>query len=103
MKIFECRGKDDGFVTGFAYWNDGLRKLTKHSNSKRHQEAIVAVAGLNSAQKVDDMLDKHVMTSKQDNRYMLINVVQVIKFLGRQGLAFRGKLTLYWDFHNITL
>ena len=73
---------------GFAYWNDGARKLQKHELCVREIKG-----GDASQPKIDVALAKSLTTSREYNYLMLSHVVEALQFLARQNLASRGSYT----------
>lgn len=92
---------------GFCYWNDGQRKLDKHAKSNQHKESIKQVChgGDRSQPKIDVSLDLSIKTSRDQNRTIMKHVIQALKLLSRQNLAFRGSHTPDSEFneHNSNL
>lgn len=84
------KSADDAFIrTGFSNWKRALEKFEKHQNSLSHRDAMDQVAGKN--RDVGEMLRKGYGEQKAENRQMLKAIVSSVRFLGRQGLALRGR------------
>ena len=74
-------------VNGFTNWKDATTKFAKHESSDFHKACAEA---LSSTVDIGDMLNKQAVSEKQANREYLLKVLSSVRFLARQGLAFRG-------------
>ena len=85
--------------TGYTDWKNALEKkkgFSKHQSSDSHKEAterrITAPAQVKGD--VDQLFSsKKVLDEQKRNREILSTIVSNIRYLGGQGLAFRGN----WD------
>ena len=66
-----------------------LERFEKHQSSLSHRDAMDQVVGKN--RDVGEMLRKGYAEQKAENRKMLTAILSSIRFLGRQGLALRGR------------
>ena len=76
--------------TGFCCWNDTSRALKKHATSGKHEEASLKLKLMMNEAPINAILDKVSKQQQEDNNEMLVLVVRALKYLARQGLAFRG-------------
>jgi len=65
---------------GFAYWNDGFRKLQKHERSEQHVAARNALHSLGGMRRIDEALDSSVKSNREAANKMLVNVVRALMF-----------------------
>ena len=84
--------KDLAFLRkGFTNWKDATEGFHRHELSKCHQEAIQVMIILpRTVQDVGESLSTAHARNKAENRRVLLKILQNVKFLGRQGIAFRG-------------
>ena len=86
------RCKDDIFCKTGSNWKKTLEKFEKHQNTKSHHEAIDLVIKIPSTSRnIGEMLSSSLASQKAENRKILMTILSNIRFLGRQGLAFRGQ------------
>ena len=84
------KSADDAFIrTGFSNWKKALEKFEKHQSSLSHRDAIDQVVYKN--RDVGEMLRKGYAEQKAENWQMLRSILSSIRYLGRQGLALRGR------------
>ena len=75
---------------GFCNWKDATRIIRKHKESKAHIEAVEAVITLPSTvSNVGELLSNTHKEEKLHARDMLRIILSSIRYLARQGLAFR--------------
>ena len=94
------KNKDDAFCkVGFTNWKKALDKFEKHQNTASHHEAVDLVVKIPSTtQNVGEMLTGRTYASqKEENRDMLLVILSSIRYLGRQGLALRGRYKISDD------
>jgi hypothetical protein len=101
---FACRTdassrRDSPYVSGTSPWNDLSRKLNIHATSRHHQQCVEALRAFEKREAVgvqaslggQSRLHASVMEGvRAENRCQLGNVFDIVKFLGRLGLPFRG-------------
>ena len=81
---------EDVFITaGFSNWKKALERFEKHQSSLSHRDAMDQVVG--NKKDVGEMLRKGYAEQKAENRQMLQAILSSIRYLGRQGLALRGR------------
>ena len=87
------KNKDEAFCkVGFTNWKKALEKFEKHQNTGSHHEAVELVVKIPSTTKnVGEMLSASYASQKAENKRMLSLILSSIRFLGRQGLALRGR------------
>ena len=78
--------------TGFSNWKKAIEKFEKHQTSKSHREAIDLVIKIPSPTKdVGEMLNRSHAEQKDENRQVLLKIFSSVRYLSRQGIAFRGR------------
>ena len=70
---------------GFRTWKNALQSFEKHQRSEYHK-----IASDQFSVDIGDALSKQHQEEKSVNSKMLLNLLESVRFLGRQGLAFRG-------------
>ena len=85
--------KDAAFTTsGFSNWKRAIEKFNKHETSMSHHQAVDFVEKIpRTTMNVGNMLSSTYAQQKAENRAMLQIILSSIRFLGRQGLALRGR------------
>ena len=74
---------------GFVNWKDACASFRKHEACKYHIDAVQAITI--PQESVDGMLSQAHREQKKRNSCMLLTIMQMVQFLGRQGLALRGR------------
>ena len=88
--VVRNKSTDDAFIrTGFSNWKKALEKFDKHQSSLSHRDAMDQVVGKNK--NVGEMLQKGYAEEKAENKKMLKAILSSIRYVGRQGLALRGR------------
>ena len=76
---------------GFCNWKNATAQFQKHQESATHKQAVEVMIVLPSATKdVSELLVTQLAKEKEHNRRMFLKIVSSIRFLSRQGMAFRG-------------
>ena len=85
--------KDDALSkTGFNNWKKALERFEKHQNTTSHRDAVDLVVKIPSTTKdVGEMLSAGLASQKAESRKVLLTILSSIRYLGRQGLAMRGR------------
>ena len=85
--------KDRAFTTsGFSNWKKAIERFNKHESSLPHHQAVDFVEKIpRTTKNVREMLSSTYAQQKAENRAMLKIILSSIRFLGRQGLALRGR------------
>lgn len=77
---------------GFCNWKKGLERFNKHERTLSHHQAVELVEKIpNTTKNIGEMLSAISAEQKADNRVMLRTILTSLRYLGRQGLAFRGR------------
>ena len=94
-----CRSADrQGLLTsqspfvrdGFFNWKKALNRFKDHERSTAHREAVSKLQARSQGVNVGAMISKQYEAEKRNNRAMLMKLLHCIRYLARQGLAFRG-------------
>jgi hypothetical protein len=84
---------EPAFITsGFFNWKKAIDKFTDHQKSMCHRQAVFLLQQTASAPPVIAQLSVACMKQQEMARQCLLKVVRSVKFLLRQGLAFRGHI-----------
>lgn len=91
----ETHGKRTFIDVGFRKWKDSSILLEKHSQSKRHVNAMTSWLNFKAVDSkkessIKDKLDANRSKEVKANREHVKCLLRVTSLLGRQGLAFRG-------------
>lgn len=85
------RSQGDLAFTSKGYWKDATISFKNHEASTSHKDAMQVVVVIPSTcQDVGEMLSQEHACEKSENRQCLLRIFSIIRFLARQGLAFRG-------------
>ena len=77
--------------TGFSNWKDAIAKFTKHEGSRCHKDAILKTITLPATTKdVSELLSLQLSKERLERRKCFLKLLSNVRFLSRQGLAFRG-------------
>lgn len=97
---FSCRNfvhfgyEDEKFTKfGLQNWKKLKEKLQKHTQSSCHKRSYkewISYKSTKTAGTILDQLDNSNKDIKEKNREYLFKIIDIIKFLAKQGLAFRG-------------
>ena len=93
-----CSAEKQGLLTskspfvrdGFSNWKKALKRFKGHERSAAHREAVSKLQARSQAVNVGAMISKQHEAEKRNNRAMLMKLLHCIRYLARQGLAFRG-------------
>ena len=88
----KAASKDLAFIQrGFRNWKDATEGFRRHEQSKCHRDAVQAMIILpNCTQDIGESLSTAHMQNKADARKVFVKILQNVKLLGRQGIAFLG-------------
>ena len=88
----KANSKDLSFIQkGFTNWKDATEGFRRHEQSKCHQDAVQVMTVLpRTVRDIGELLSSARARGKVENRRVLLKIPQKVKFLGRQGIAFRG-------------
>ena len=83
--------KDLAFIKkGYTNWKDATESFRRHEKSNCHQETIQAVLIPSNVPDIGEMVSNLYAQNKVQNHKLFLKILQNIKFLARQGIAFRG-------------
>ena len=78
-------------MTGFSNWKDTTRSFTRHESTTAHKAATDLLVKIPlTTGDVGDMLSSAHTKEKASNQKCLVKVAENIRYLSRQGIAFRG-------------
>ena len=83
--------KDAFLSTGFSNWRKALDSFKDHEKSKFHVAALSLELVVPKCGNVREMTNENLKIKMAENRKCLLKIIETIQFLGRQGLASRGK------------
>ena len=90
-KLFSNTSDPSFIKRGFHNWKDATLKFRAHESSNTHKEAILKIVTLPKTTKdVGESLSSAVKLEKLERRAVMMKILSNIRFLARQGLAFRG-------------
>lgn len=75
---------------GFNNWKKAMQRFDEHEKSAMHREAVMKIAARSSSINVGAQLSKQHEADTKSHRRMLLKLLASIRYLARQGLAFRG-------------
>ena len=79
------------FITGgFGNWRKALKRFQEHEKSEMHLEAMERLAAKASSSHIGVQLNTHYAAEQKFHKIMLLKLLEVVRFLGRQGLPLRG-------------
>lgn len=85
------RNKEDCFITsGFSNWKHALEYFKQHENSKCHRTALTYEYVVPKCGDALAMVHEKAKTVMEGNRRCFLKILQSIRYLGRQGIAFQG-------------
>lgn len=76
--------------TGFTNWKKAIEKFKDHEDSSCHREAINVSEIAERNANLPEMFDSKLTYEKFDNRQAFLEILESIRYLGRQGLPLRG-------------
>ena len=74
--------------TGFTNWKKALEKFKIHASSAGHRLAMTTVAHEHNS--ISLQLQNASAKTHKENRSNLLKIIGAVKYLARQGMAFRG-------------
>lgn len=78
-------------TNGFSNWKDATVSFKNHESSIFHKEAVTVMVTLPSTTPdIGELLSKQHATAKLNSQHCLFQIILFARFMGRQGLAFRG-------------
>ena len=87
------QNKDQAYTKlGFSNWK---KAIDKHERTISHHQAVELISSIpNTTKNVGEMLSGIYAQQKTENRVMLRMILTSIRYLARQGLAFRGRFKI---------
>ena len=90
-KLTAEHNMEEAYITkGFNNWKKALEAFVDHQQSKAHRTAIIYEFIVHQCGDVLEMTVNDLSNKRLAERKYLIKVMECIRFLARQGLAFRG-------------
>ena len=83
--------KDAFLSAGFNNWKKALDSFKDHQKSKLHVAALSLEFVVPECGNIREMTSENLKTKMIENRKCLLKIIETIRFLGRQGLALRGR------------
>ena len=90
-KLKAEKTKDAFLSTGFSNWKKALDIFEDHQKSKLHVAALSLEFVVPKCGNVRDTTNENLKIKIAENRKCLLKIIETVQFLGRQGLALRGK------------
>lgn len=85
------KNKEEAFLSnGFRNWKKALDSFKEHQKSKCHIAALTFEVTIPRCGNIQEMTSEKIKSNMQENRKCLLKIIEIIQFLGRQGLALRG-------------
>jgi hypothetical protein len=102
LKLLELSSKsDDAFISrGFCNWKHAINKFQAHEKSSVHAHAVNQVAQ-RKALPIESQLSSQKQKEQRNCRIALVKLFTSIRFLARQGLAFRGNQTQSGNYNEL--
>ena len=91
-KFLSSKKREAAFISkGYTYWKEATTALKKHQTSDCHREAVEILIVLPQCTKdIAELQSAEHAAQKTLNRHMFMILLNNLRFLVRQGLAFRG-------------
>ena len=83
------RSEDAFTIAGFSNWEKATRRFESHTANDAHRHALFVIKAQNN-KTVGVQLDQEEEKKQQERRRCLLKIVKRIRYLLRQGLAFRN-------------
>jgi hypothetical protein len=92
LHLLDLSNKREAAYTtvGFLNWKKALDSFEKHSKSRSHIFCMHQLAQITSASPVDHLIIKQTAEKQLEARNCLLLIFTTVKYLARQGIAFRG-------------
>jgi hypothetical protein len=87
-----ARNMEQAFISnGYSNWKKALSRFKEHQVSECHKVAVDYERVIpKTCGNIIDMTDKTATKTREQNRHCLARILESLKYLARQGLAFRG-------------
>ncbi|KAK9714746.1 hypothetical protein RND81_06G116800 [Saponaria officinalis] len=94
-KVFKkCQGRGDIVTRGYNDWSHLSLRLKKHETSVEHVKNMTIWYELHlrlgKKQAIHEVAQKYIRKEKEHWKNVLLRIMSVVKFLGKNNLAFRG-------------
>ena len=86
----ETKSEPAFLTAGYCNWKKAIQKFSAHQSSACHNQALIQLTYVKSNQPVFAQLSAALTKQQQAARQCLLKSVKSVKYLLRQGLAFRG-------------
>ena len=101
MLTFNKKGDDAFTSTGFKNWKNALSRFKKHENSESHREATMKYTAALKSPSVSTLISNDIIKEQSIQRHVFLQEVNSLRFLARQGLAFRGHEKEEGNFYQV--
>lgn len=101
--LTSAKKSEKSFISsGFSNWKKALVRFNDHQKSECHQLALdheinIPKTNLN----IIDITNINAHKVRKENRHVFAKTVETLQFLGRQGIAIRGKDELESNFYQL--
>nr|XP_054761170.1 zinc finger MYM-type protein 1-like [Lytechinus pictus] len=93
--------KESAFIdTGFSNWKKATQRFESHQSSECHRCAMSQLQASNKPS-IGAHLSVACQRQQEEARHSLLKIVSALRFLLRQGLAFRGHTEVDGNFHHL--
>ena len=91
MQLIQGNIRESTFLSGLNSWKDATCCFTRHESTHVHKAATDFMVNRPvTSSDVGDMLSSTHAKEKATNRKCLIKIAENIKYLAKQGIAFRA-------------
>ena len=87
------QGSDLWTTSGYNNWRNGARDVSRHEVSQEHRDAEIARIKWKRGMTVDNFIEKNKKDVIQENRKVMLCVLDCVRYLSEEMMAFRGKKT----------
>lgn len=95
-----ARCKEPAFIlNGFNNWKKGPEKFNSHQNSRTHQLAVDQISAIKRTP-VNALINSQKQKEQENSRKSLLKIFTSVRYLLRQGLAFRGHEEIDGNFRS---
>lgn len=83
--------KDMAYISkGFSSWKKAPKCFSEHQSTTCHRTAASYCLVVPECKNVDEMIDKNTVKIKEAKRKYLLDVINCLRYLSRQGIALQG-------------
>ena len=95
---------EQAFISaGYKNWKKALEKFNSHQSSTSHKQAVFKLSQRDKGVNVAAQLNTQFQRQQEQNRICFLKVVSSVKYLLRQGLAFRGHTETEGNLYQLLL